>query len=72
MVSSSLQATVERLSAAERLELIAYIEQTLGAPELTDEQKDLIRSRDAELDADRSQLESREQHDAFIRALRDR
>ncbi|MDR1999351.1 MAG: hypothetical protein LBQ06_05345 [Frankiaceae bacterium] len=72
MVSASLQATVERLSIGDRLELIAYIEATLDAPELTDEQENLIRSRDAELDADPSLMESRAEHDAFVRALRSR
>lgn len=56
MVNPVLQSAIEALSLDERLELVEYIESTVeSAPiEVTEEQKVLIRSRAAELDADSS------------------
>jgi len=70
MVSPELIAQVESLSPAERWALHEHIERLdLPEPDLTDEQKDLIRSRDAEADADPSVLESFDEHIAFARSL---
>ena len=56
MVNPALQSAIEAMSLDERLELVEYIESTVeSAPiELTEEQKVLIRSRAAELQADPS------------------
>ena len=56
MVSPALQQAVGALSTAEKVELRDYIDLSLGpqAPILTDEQKDTIRRRAAEMDADPS------------------
>ena len=56
MVNPALQSAIEALSLDERLELVEYIESTVeSAPiEVTEEQKAMIRSRAAELDADPS------------------
>jgi putative addiction module component (TIGR02574 family) len=56
MVNPALQSAIEAMSLDERLELVEYIESTVeSAPiELTDDQKVLIRSRAAELQADPS------------------
>ncbi|MGB3762103.1 MAG: addiction module protein [Ornithinimicrobium sp.] len=56
MVNPALQSAIEAMSLAERLELVEYIESTVAsAPiEVTDEQRAMIRSRAAELDADPS------------------
>ena len=56
MVSPALKSAIEAMSLDERLELIEYIERTIeSAPiEFADEQKAIIRSRAAELQADPS------------------
>lgn len=56
MVNPALQSAIEAMSLDERLELVEYIESTVeSAPiELTEDQKVLIRSRAAELQADPS------------------
>ena len=56
MVNPSLQTAIEALSVDERLELVAYIESTVESSpiEVTEEQKTMIRSRAAELQADPS------------------
>lgn len=56
MVNPALQSVIEAMSLDERLELVEYIESTVGsAPtELTEEQKAMVLSRAAELDADPS------------------
>jgi putative addiction module component (TIGR02574 family) len=56
MVNPALQSAIEAMSLDERLELVEYIESTVeSAPiELTEDQKVLIRSRAAELEADPS------------------
>jgi len=56
MVNTDLQSAIEAMSLDERLELVEYIESTVeSAPiEVTEEQKALIRSRSAELEADPS------------------
>lgn len=56
MVNPALQSAIEAMSLDERLELVEYIESTVEAVpiEVTEEQKALIRSRAAELDADPS------------------
>jgi putative addiction module component (TIGR02574 family) len=56
MVNPALQAAIEALSLDERLELVEYIESTVESEpiEVTDEQKVMIRSRAAELQADPS------------------
>lgn len=56
MVNPALQSAIAAMSLDERLELVEYIESTVeSAPiEVTEEQKAMIRSRAAELDADPS------------------
>jgi putative addiction module component (TIGR02574 family) len=56
MVNPALQSAIEAMSLDERLELVEYIESTveLEPIEVTDEQKAMIRSRTAELQADPS------------------
>jgi putative addiction module component (TIGR02574 family) len=56
MVNPALQSAIEAMSLDERLELVAYIESTVESEpiEVTDEQKAMIRSRAAELQADPS------------------
>jgi putative addiction module component (TIGR02574 family) len=56
VVDPALQSVIEAMSLDERLELVEYIESTVeSAPiELTEDQKVLIRSRAAELQADPS------------------
>ncbi len=56
MVNPALKSAIEALSLDERVELVEYIESTVeSAPiEVTEEQKAMIRSRAAELDADPS------------------
>ena len=56
MVNPALQSAIEALSIDERLELVEYIESTVESEpiEFTDEQKAMIRSRAAELQADPS------------------
>lgn len=56
MVNPALQSAIEAMSLDERLELVEYIESTVeSAPiEVSEEQKAMIRSRAAELDADPS------------------
>jgi putative addiction module component (TIGR02574 family) len=56
MVNPALQSAIEAMSLDERLELVEYIESTVEwAPiELIEDQKVLIRSRSAELQADPS------------------
>ena len=56
MVDPALQSAIEAMSLDERLELVEYIESTVddAAIEVTEEQKTLIRTRAAELQADPS------------------
>lgn len=56
MVNPALKSAIEALSLDERVELVEYIESTVeSAPvEVTEEQKAMIRSRAADLDADPS------------------
>lgn len=56
MVNPALQSAIEAMSLDERLELVEYIESTVESAriEVTEEQKAMIRSRAAELDADPS------------------
>lgn len=56
MVNPALQSAIDAMSIDERLELVDYIERSVdSAPlEVTEEQKAMIRSRAAELDADPS------------------
>jgi len=56
MVNSTLQRTVAALSRDERVELRDFIDFTLSssAPELTQQQKDTIGRRAAEMEADPS------------------
>jgi putative addiction module component (TIGR02574 family) len=56
MVSPDLQAAIEAMSLDERLELVEYIESTIESEpiEFTDDQKAMIRSQAAELQADPS------------------
>lgn len=51
MVNPVLQSAIEAMSIDERLELVQYIEGTVESAslEITDEQKAMVRSRDAEL-----------------------
>jgi len=55
-VSPALRSAIEAMSLDERLELVEYIESTVeSAPiEVNDEQKAMIRSRAAKLQADPS------------------
>ena len=70
MVRPDVMATIDSLSADERREVAAYIE-TLNATDfaLAEDQKNLIRSRDAEMDADPSVGLSREEFMAQAREL---
>jgi putative addiction module component (TIGR02574 family) len=54
MVSPALRSAIEAMSLVERLELVEYIETTIeSAPiDVTDQQKAVIRSRAAQLQAD--------------------
>ena len=54
MVNPALQSAIESMSLGERLELVEYIESTVESEpvELTDEQKAMIRTRSAELQAE--------------------
>lgn len=56
MVNRALQSAIEAMSLDERLELVEHIESTVDQSqiEVTEEQKALIRSRAAELQADPS------------------
>jgi len=56
MVNPALQSAIEAMSLDERFELIEYIESTVDRSEIevTEEQRALIRSRAAELQADPS------------------
>ncbi len=56
MVNPALQSAIEAMSLDERLELVEFIEQSVeSAPiDVSEEQKSIIRSRAAELDADPS------------------
>jgi putative addiction module component (TIGR02574 family) len=56
MVNPALQSVIEAMSVDERLELVEYIESTIESEpiEFTDDQKETIRSRAAELQADPS------------------
>lgn len=56
MVNPALQTAIEALSLDERLELVEYIESTVESSpiEVTEEQKTMIRSRAAEIQADPS------------------
>lgn len=52
----ALQSAIEAMSLDERLELVEYIESTVESEpiEVTDDQKAMLRSRAAELQADSS------------------
>ena len=56
MVNPALQSAIEAMSLDERLELVAYIESTVESEpiEVADDQKEMLRSRAAELQADPS------------------
>jgi putative addiction module component (TIGR02574 family) len=56
MVNPALQSAIEAMSLDERLELVEYIESTVESEpiEVADDQKAMIRSRAAELQADPS------------------
>ncbi|MBA2507134.1 MAG: addiction module protein [Nocardioidaceae bacterium] len=56
MVNPALQSAIEAMSLDERLELVEYIESTVDQSqiEVTEEQKTMIQSRAAELQADPS------------------
>lgn len=56
MVNPALQSAIEAMSLHERLELVEYIESTVESEPIavTDEQKAMIRSRAAELQAEPS------------------
>jgi putative addiction module component (TIGR02574 family) len=56
MVNPALQSAIEALSLVERLELVEYIESTVESEpiEVNEEQKAMIRSRAAQLQADPS------------------
>jgi len=56
VVNPALQSAIEAMSLDERLELVEYIERTVESEpiEVTGEQKAMIRSRAAELQADPS------------------
>ena len=56
MVTLELQEALSRLDLAERLEVIDLLQQSLVPPpaELTESQVEMIRQRDAEMDADPS------------------
>jgi putative addiction module component (TIGR02574 family) len=56
MVNPALRSAIEAMSLAERFELVEYIESTIEpAPiEVTDQQAAVIRSREAQLQADPS------------------
>lgn len=56
MVNPALQSAIEAMSLGERLELVEYIESTVESEpvEVTDEQKAMIRTRSAQLQADPS------------------
>jgi len=56
MVNPALPSAIEAMSLDERLELVEYIESTVDQSqiEVTEEQKTMIRSRAAELQADPS------------------
>ncbi len=56
MVNPALQSAIEAMSLDERLELVEFIESTVDQSEIevTEEQKAVIRSRAAELQADPS------------------
>ena len=56
MVSSALQESLGSLSLAERVDVIDFLQRTLlpGGAGLTDAEQSLIRSRDADMDADPS------------------
>ena len=56
MVNPALQSAIEAMSLDERLELVEFIEKTVESVpiDVTEEQKTIIRSRAAELDADPS------------------
>jgi ribosomal protein S3AE len=70
MVSPELLAQIEALSPEDRWEVHGYIEE-LNFPgfELTEDQKDLIRRRDAEIDADPSIMVPLDEHIARVRAM---
>jgi putative addiction module component (TIGR02574 family) len=56
MVNPALQSAIEAMSLDERLELVEYIESTVESEpiEVTDDQKAMLGSRAAELQADPS------------------
>jgi hypothetical protein len=54
MIPPAVRDTVDTLTVGERVELRDYLDATLPEFTLTEAQKDTIRSRDAELDADPS------------------
>jgi len=70
MVTPALQETLGSLSLAERVEVIDFLQRTLvpASSELDEPQKELVRRRDAQMDANPSigltwdELDSRLQH----------
>ncbi|MDR1512986.1 MAG: addiction module protein [Propionibacteriaceae bacterium] len=56
MIPPAVKDSVDTLTVGERVELRDYLDATLPPPEftLTEAQKETIRSRDAEMDADPS------------------
>ena len=71
MVTSTMRKAVEALSPQERVELLDYISSTMPTDlELTEEEKAMIRQRDAEMDADPSiGLDWKEVYDELITEL---
>ena len=55
-MNPALQSLIEAMSLDERLELVEYIESTIESEpiDFTDDQKTMVRSRAAELEADPS------------------
>ncbi len=69
MVNPSLQETIAAMSEDERVELVEFIETTLVSEySISEEQKDLIRSRAN--DTDPSHWLSKEQFQERLRAIR--
>ena len=55
MVSSTLQRSLESLSISERIDVIDFLQRTLVPPfHLTESEKDMVRSRAADMDTDPS------------------
>ncbi len=70
MVKSDLLASVAALSEAERIELVGFIESTLGAPVVpTADQQQLVERRLSEMQADPARGMSKDEALAATRAL---